>query len=85
MTHFTDLPCAAQGLTSYRYKGPYGWIMIGARDIRDAIHEANRSLEFGRAKVENLQVWNYDLKKYEELFEPISEQELVALIDEKLL
>jgi hypothetical protein len=25
-------PLAAAGLTSYRYKGRYGWIMIGARD-----------------------------------------------------
>ena len=27
-TPFQDKPCADYGLTSYRYRGTYGWIMI---------------------------------------------------------
>lgn len=38
-----DRPCAAPGLQSYRAKGPYGWIMIGAKDDREALREAKRS------------------------------------------
>ena len=38
-----DRPCAAAGLTSYRYRGRYGWVMIGARDDHDAMREAARS------------------------------------------
>lgn len=49
-------PLAAPGLTSYRCKGPYGWIMIGARDDADAIGEAKRSSK--QVKSEDLQVWN---------------------------
>ena len=33
MTHHTERPCAAPGLTSYRY----GSIMIGATSTRDAL------------------------------------------------
>lgn len=36
-------PCAAAGLTSYRLRGPFGWIMIGARSDDDAMAEAARS------------------------------------------
>jgi len=44
MNDFWNRPCAAQGLTSYRYdNGRYGWIMIGAVDDADAIREAGRS------------------------------------------
>lgn len=38
-----DKPLAIGGLTSYRYKGRYGWIMIGAHNIEDALREAGRS------------------------------------------
>lgn len=38
-----DKPLAIGSLTSYRYKGRYGWIMIGARDNDDALREAARS------------------------------------------
>jgi len=41
----TDLPCAAKGLTSYRARGRYGWIMIGATDVADAWREALRSTD----------------------------------------
>ena len=55
MTH--DKPCAAHGLTSYRYRGRYGWIMIGARDDADALREAARSSSDAINRA-NLQVWN---------------------------
>lgn len=38
-------PLAAPGLKSYRYRGRYGWIMIGARDRADALREAARSTD----------------------------------------
>ena len=55
MTH--DKPCAAHGLTSYRYRGRYGWIMIGARDDADALREAARSSNDAINRA-NLQIWN---------------------------
>lgn len=55
--HFTERPCAVKGLTSYRYRGRYGWIMIGAKDDADALNEANRSLSGCGAVKGNLQVW----------------------------
>jgi hypothetical protein len=55
----TNRPLAATGLTSYRYRGAYGWIMIGARDRKDALNEAFRSLTIERIEtLENLEVWN---------------------------
>lgn len=50
-------PCAAHGLTSYRYRGRYGWIMIGARDNADALREAARSTSDAIVPA-NLQRWN---------------------------
>lgn len=42
----TDKPLAASGLHSFRYRGRYGWIMIGARDsVPDALNEAQRSTD----------------------------------------
>lgn len=52
-----DLPLAIPGLTSYRCRGKFGWIMIGANDVAEALREAARS-ERDAAKRENLQVWN---------------------------
>ena len=52
-----DKPLAAHGLTSYRYKGLYDWVMIGAHDDDDALNEANRSLATPTATIENLQVF----------------------------
>jgi hypothetical protein len=57
MTHFTERPCAAHGLTSYRYKGRYGWIMIGAKDDAEALKEAQRSTS-DKVIAQNLQIWN---------------------------
>lgn len=51
-------PCAADGLTSYRYLGAFGFVMIGATDDADALREASRSLSAGPAVIELLQVWN---------------------------
>lgn len=53
----TDKPLAAEGFISYRYKGRYGWIMIGASDDDHALTEARRSTDYAVDK-ENLQVWN---------------------------
>lgn len=36
-------PLAANGLQSYRYRGRFGFVMIGARDDADALREAQRS------------------------------------------
>lgn len=41
----SDRPLAAPGLTSYRARGPYGWIMIGATNQADAMREARRSTD----------------------------------------
>ena len=57
-TPFWERPCASKGLTSYRYLGKFGWIMIGATDTADAIREANRSLETPSAEIGRLEVWN---------------------------
>lgn len=53
-----DRPLAARGLTSYRLRGRYGYIMIGARDHEDAMREAARSTPSpDRAALE---IWNGD-------------------------
>ena len=56
MSHFSDRPLATAGLTSYRCKGAYGWIMIGAADDADAMRQARRSSN--TARHEDLQVWD---------------------------
>ena len=56
--HFSNRPCAAKGLDSYRYKGPYGFIMIGANSDQEAFKEAARSMTSGEPAIENLQIWN---------------------------
>jgi hypothetical protein len=55
-TNICDRPLAAKGLISYRLRGRYGWIMIGARDHADAVREAARSTP--NPQRENLQIWN---------------------------
>ena len=54
---YHNKPMAAHGLTSYRYKGRYGWIMIGAKDDADALKEAQRSTS-DKVTADNLQIWN---------------------------
>jgi hypothetical protein len=44
------------GLISYRYRGRYGWIMIGAKDDNDALREAQRSTS-DKVTMNNLQIW----------------------------
>jgi hypothetical protein len=56
MSEYWNRPCAGDGLTSYRYKGRFGWIMIGAVDTADALREAARSTI--NVSAENLQVWD---------------------------
>ncbi len=51
-----DRPLADKGFTSYRAKGPYGHIMIGAKDHEDALKEARRSNP--NIQKEALEVWN---------------------------
>jgi len=57
MTNIHDRPLAVDGLTSYRYKGRYGWIMIGAKNEADALREAARNTT-EPIHILNLQVWN---------------------------
>jgi len=61
LSNLQNLPLASQGLTSYRCRGTYGWIMIGAHDHEDAFREALRSSP--NAKRHTLEVWtgsNYE-------------------------
>jgi len=65
--HHTERPCAAAGLTSYRYAGRYGSIMIGATSTQDALNKADRSLTQGAATVERLEIWNALTGLYEKV------------------
>lgn len=55
--HFTELPCAAAPFKSYRYRGRYGWVMIGAHDDADALQQAARAA-FEPVMLDKLQRWN---------------------------
>lgn len=57
---YWNRPCAAAGLTSYRLKGRFGYIMIGARDDSDALREAGRSTD--QVDPSALEIW--DGEKY---------------------
>ena len=57
MLDIHNKPMAIKGLTSYRYKGRYGFIMIGATDNTNALKEAQRSTS-DKASIDNLEVWN---------------------------
>ena len=62
---FWNRPCAASPLISYRYRGQYGWIMIGAHDDEDAIREAQRSVYPGVAvDGDKLEVWSSESGSY---------------------
>jgi len=50
-------PMAIKGLTSYRYKGRYGFIMIGATDKADGLKQAQRSTS-DKVSIDKLEVWN---------------------------
>lgn len=53
--HFTELPLAIHPFKSYRCKGRYGYIMIGAMNGDDAFEQAKRS---GEVHKEDLEKWN---------------------------
>lgn len=57
-SHHSERPMAAAGLTSYRYAGRYGFVMIGAKDHADALREASRSID-GTPDPNRLDVWDY--------------------------
>ena len=57
MIHFIEKPCASKGLLSYRYKGRYGFIMIGALSDNDALKEAQRSTS-DKVSFDRLEFWN---------------------------
>jgi len=61
LTH--ERPCAAPGLISYRYRGRFGWIMIGARDDDDALREAARSTD-DPITLNNLECWSATAARY---------------------
>lgn len=56
----TSRPLAAEGYDSYRYKGAFGWIMIGANSNAEALGQARLSISDPKAvpSLENLQRWN---------------------------
>jgi len=63
---FWPAPRAEAPLITYRYPSAYGgWITIGARDYREALREANRSLSYPNAQKEHLEIWNADHGKWE--------------------
>ncbi len=53
----TDRPLASAGLRSYRYRGAFGFVMIGALDHADALQEAARSID-GEPDRARLDVWD---------------------------
>jgi hypothetical protein len=57
--HVTDRPCASPGLTSYRYRGTYGYIMIGATNYSDAKRQAELSTS-GPINALRMEVWTGD-------------------------
>lgn len=58
-----DRPLAAPGLVSYRYRGRYGWVMIGAKNHDDAMNEAKRSNPENTWRCD-LEVWDAWERKY---------------------
>ena len=63
MANHVNRPCAAAGLTSFRYKGRYGFVMLGATSTEDALREARRSVT-GPATVNNLDIWDAGAARY---------------------
>lgn len=53
----TNRPLAIIGLTSYRYSGRFGWIMIGAKNNQEALNEARRSTD-DDVSIAKLQIWD---------------------------
>lgn len=59
----SDKPLAAKPYLSFRYKGRYGWIMIGAMDVNEALREASRSMDCA-ATIGNLETWDEGRQRY---------------------
>lgn len=57
MNDYWNRPLAVAPWKSYRYRGRYGWIMIGAKDDEDALREAKRSTN-ENVHPARLQKWN---------------------------
>jgi len=55
--NLTSQPLAASGYISYRYRGEYGYVMIGAKDSADALRESLRSTRSG-GDIARLEIWN---------------------------
>ena len=79
MTHFTDKPCAAPGLISYRYEGPFGFIMIGAVSDEDALDEAKRSLTGSTLSPDKLQVWDGNTNTYKNVYPGCSRHKIATI------
>ena len=56
-------PLAMPGFISYRYRGPFGWIMASAHDTEGALREVARSTDATIDK-SNLQIYDYEKKQY---------------------
>ena len=65
-----DRRLAMPGLISYRCKGRYGWIMIGAMTRAGALREAARSTDVAIANA-GLEMW--DGNKYIPAFELLTD------------
>jgi hypothetical protein len=63
MPNHVTRPCAGAGLISFRYKGRYGFVMLGATNTEDALREARRSVT-GPATVNNLDIWDAEAARY---------------------
>lgn len=60
-----NMPLASEGFNSYRYKGVFGYIMIGANSTEDALSQAK--LSFGsksEACVDKLEIWDESKNVY---------------------
>lgn len=66
MKHFTERPLNAPGLYSYRYRGSYSFVMIGAHNTADALREAQRSID-GTVDPSKLEQWDTTTKQYQPL------------------
>ena len=59
-------PLAMSGFISYRYRGPFGWIMASAHDTEGALREVARSTD-AKVNKANLQVWDYGQNQYTDI------------------
>lgn len=76
--HFSNRPCAAKGLYSFRYQGRYGPIMIGATSVDDAIYEAERSTF--PVELAKLEVWDGSEGAYKAIEDVQATDALIAQI-----